>query len=142
MSDAERIIPVLAYEDIEAAHRFLVQAFRFEPGDLSRDGDGAATHGEVAIGGSRIWLHRVTQEHGLASPRSLGASTGGLVIYVDDVDAHHEYALEHGATVDRPPADMPYGHREYGTRDPEGGQWYFATRLNTTSHGSPSADDG
>ncbi|HEY8776985.1 MAG TPA: VOC family protein, partial [Gaiellaceae bacterium] len=106
----QSIIPLLVYEDIEAAQRFLVQAFGFEGGVLERDPSGGrVVHGEVSLGGSVIWLHRVTAEHGLASPRSLPAASGGLVVLVEDVDAHYERARREGVTIDAPPADQPYG---------------------------------
>jgi uncharacterized glyoxalase superfamily protein PhnB len=130
-SDSQRVIPVLVYEDIEAAQRFLVHAFGFEASALDRDGEGRVVHGEVSTGGALVWLHRVTAEHGLASPRSLPAASGGLVVMVDDVDAHHRRASEAGATIERPPSDMPYGQREYSARDPEGARWYFAKRLTS-----------
>lgn len=128
MTDTQRFVPIFVYEDIEAAQRFLVRAFGFEPGMLNRTDDGVV-HGEVSMGGQDIWLHRVSTEFGLASPKSVPVTTSGLVVFVDDVDAHHRHAVEEGATVDYPPTDMPYGQREYGTRDSEGGLWCFATRL-------------
>jgi uncharacterized glyoxalase superfamily protein PhnB len=130
MLDGQRIITVLVFEDIQAAHDFLVSAFGFEGVRVDRDDTGRAVHGEVRHGGEQIWLHRVTAEHGLASPRSLPALSAGVVVIVDDVDAHHERARAAGAEIRYAPADMPYGLREYGARDPEGRQWSFATRLH------------
>jgi MerR family transcriptional regulator, thiopeptide resistance regulator len=127
MTGFQRTIPLLVYEDIEGAHNFLVDAFGFGPGGIERDGDGHVVHGEVVVGDGRIWLHRVTPEHEMASPRTTAAATGGLVVHVDDVDAHFERARAAGAEIDRAPADQPYGQREYGARDPEGHRWWFAT---------------
>ncbi len=124
----QRIIPLLAYEDIEAVQGFMVEAFGFESGILERDATGRAVHGEVWIGDSTIWLHRATAEYGLASPQTLPALPGGVVVLVDDVDAHCERARSAGAVIDSIPADQPYGQREYAARDLEGGRWYFATR--------------
>ena len=84
---------------------------------------------EVVAGDDAIWLHRVTPEHELASPHSMTAQTGGLVVRVDDVDAHYEQARAAGAHIDQEPTDQPYGQREYGVRDPEGHRWWFATSL-------------
>lgn len=126
---SQRVIPLLVYEDIEAVQRFLVEAFGFERGVLERDPSGRVVHGEVFLGDSAIWLHRVTEEHGLASPHTLPGLPGGVVALVDDVDAHCERARKAGAVIDSTPADQPYGQREYAARDPEGGRWYFATRL-------------
>ena len=128
MTRVERVIPLLVYEDIQGAHDFLVTAFGFEPGGVGTDASGTPVHGEVRAGGTPIWLHRVAAEHDLDSPLRL-ASVAGLVVMVDDVDAHYERARLAGALIDGEPRDMPYGQREYGARDPEGHRWWFAARL-------------
>jgi uncharacterized glyoxalase superfamily protein PhnB len=125
----QRVIPILVYEDIEAAHDFLVEVFGFASGGVERDGDGRVVHGEVVADEGRIWLHRVTPEHELATPRTMSVASGGLVVHVDDVDAHFEHARASGANIVREPADQPYGQREYGVRDLEGHRWWFATPL-------------
>jgi MerR family transcriptional regulator, thiopeptide resistance regulator len=129
MVTIQRTIPLLVYDDIETAHDFLVDAFGFGPGGVQRDGDGRVVHGEVVAGDGRIWLHRVTPEHELASPRTMDAQSGGLVVHVNDVDAHFEHARAAGAEIEREPADQEYGQREYGVRDLEGHRWWFATPL-------------
>src|SRR6185369_6697282 len=68
MSDFERLIPVLTYQDIPAAHDFLVSAFGFNGGGVHRDAEGQPVHGEVRAGDATIWLHRITPEHRLNSP--------------------------------------------------------------------------
>lgn len=123
------LIPVLVYEDIEAAHDFLIESFGFTSGGLYRDGDGAVVHAEVRAGDSAVWLHRVTAEHEMASPRGAPASHGGLEVIVADVETHYEHAKSAGARIDRPPTDQDYGLREYGARDPEGHRWWFASSL-------------
>jgi uncharacterized glyoxalase superfamily protein PhnB len=119
------VIPVLVYEDIEAAHDFLVRVFGFTADGVERTPDGTVEHGEVRLGEARIWLHRATGD--LASPQVLSQLNGGLVVHVDDVDAHFARAREAGAVIDREPEDQPYGQREYGARDLEGHRWWFAT---------------
>jgi MerR family transcriptional regulator, thiopeptide resistance regulator len=126
---AQRIIPILVYEDIEGAHDFLVEVFGFGAGGIERDGDGQVVHGEVVTDEGPIWLHRVTDEHELASPRTMSAASGGLVVHVPDVDVHFEHARAAGANIDREPADQPYGLRDYGARDLEGHRWWFSTPL-------------
>ncbi len=124
----QSVIPLLVYEDIEAAQRFLEEAFGFKRGVLERNSSGRPVHAEVSLGDSVIWIHRVDPEHGMASARSLPALHVGIVVLVDDVDAHYERARKAGAIIDSPPTDQPYGQREYATCDPEGVRWYFATR--------------
>ena len=129
MPTIERVIPVLTYQDIAAAHDFLVQAFGFTAGGVDRSSDGIAVHGEVRAGNMSIWLHRVTAEHQLASPAAIDVANSGLVVQVDDVDAHYERARSAGAQIDSGPVDQPYGQREYGARDPEGHRWWFMMPL-------------
>jgi uncharacterized glyoxalase superfamily protein PhnB len=123
----QRVIVLLVYEDIPAAHDFLVDAFGFTPGFVHRDADGKAVHGEVRAGGLVIWLHHSAAEVKMASPRAMPASSAGVVVLVDDVDAHHAHATAHGAPAEGPPQDKPYGQREYAVTDPEGHRWWFAT---------------
>lgn len=126
----ERIIPLLVYKDIPAAHDFLVKAFGFDARGVERNAEGQPIHGEVRAGGATIWLHRLAAEHEVNSPLATNMAGAGLVVHVDDVDAHCEHARAAGAHIEREPADMPYGQREYGVRDPEGHRWWFATPYN------------
>ena len=64
------VIPILVYEDIEQAHDFLVGTFGFTSGGLHRTDDGTVVHAEVRAGDCPIWLHAVTAEHEMASPRA------------------------------------------------------------------------
>jgi MerR family transcriptional regulator, thiopeptide resistance regulator len=130
MPTFERIIPVLTYQDIAAAHDFLVQAFGFVAGGVERTPEGHAVHGEVRAGDATIWLHRVIAEHHLDSPVAADVANSGLFVYVDDVDAHYQRARSAGARIDSEPVNQPYGQREYGARDLEGHRWWFATPVS------------
>jgi uncharacterized glyoxalase superfamily protein PhnB len=129
MTHIGRVIPLLVYEDLEAAHDFLVGAFGFESGGVYRNDEGTPVHAEVLAGTTAIWLHRVAADHEVASPLRVGTASSGLVVHVDDVDEHFKRAVAAGARVDSDPVDQPYGQREYGARDPEGHRWWFATPL-------------
>jgi PhnB protein len=50
-----------------------------------------------------------------------------LYLYVDDVDATYQRALELGAVSLEEPADMPYGDRRAMVKDPCGNDWQIAT---------------
>lgn len=124
-----RRLTLLVYDDIEAAHDHLVTVFGFGPGTLSRDEAGVVHHGEIHVGDGVVWMHHASPAHGLASPRSLGASTHCMAVFVDDVDEHHRRAVAAGAEVVIAPRDMEYGVREYDARDIEGGLWSFMKPL-------------
>jgi MerR family transcriptional regulator, thiopeptide resistance regulator len=127
MPSIERLVPLLVYEDIAAAHDFLVQAFGFEPGGIERDQNGMAVHAEVLAETTRVWLHRVDPKNDLVSARSSSTATSGLYVQVDDVDAHFMRAQAKGAKVEGPPQDRSYGVREYASRDIEGHRWWFGS---------------
>ena len=126
----QRRISLLVCEDIAAMHDYLVRVYGLGAGTVERDEDGRAIHGEVRAGDGVIWLHRVSPDFKLASPRMLGAATACTAVVVDDVDAHHAHAVAEGASIAYPPTDQPYGMREYGTHDPEGHLWSFMTPLD------------
>ncbi len=52
-----------------------------------------------------------------------------LHIYVPDVDAAYQRALDAGAESVLPVEDRPYGERLGGVKDPAGNIWYIATLL-------------
>ncbi|MDP9106345.1 MAG: hypothetical protein M3N49_10495, partial [Candidatus Eremiobacteraeota bacterium] len=77
MPTIDQVTPLLVYEDIPAAHDFLVNVFGFAPGGVDRDGEGTPVHAEVRAGDRAIWLHRVAPDHQMLSARTLqGASVG------------------------------------------------------------------
>jgi uncharacterized glyoxalase superfamily protein PhnB len=130
MAADERIVPILVYDDIQKAHDFLVRAFGFASGGVHRDDSGQVVHGEVKQGNAKIWLHRAAPDLKLVPAHSQSTATGGLVVYVDDVDAHFQRARQAGGRIDSEPRDEPYGQREYGVTDLEGHRWWFATPLS------------
>ena len=127
MSRIDRIIPLLVYEDIAAAHDFLVDAFGFTSGGVVRDGEGRAVHAEVRVGELPIWLHRVMPESDLASPRALPTASSGLVVHVADVDAHFARARARGAGSTASRRTCRTASASTRARDIEGHRWWFAT---------------
>lgn len=128
LNAAQKVVSVLVYADVEAAHEFLVAKFGATPGGVRRDGGGRVVHGEVSLGGETLWLHPVSAGNGLRSVQELKSATGMLNVFVDDVDAHHAERIRAGATILSPPTDQAYGQREYTVSDLDGRIWAFATR--------------
>jgi uncharacterized glyoxalase superfamily protein PhnB len=60
-----------------------------------------------------------------AGPRD--PSPAFLYLYVDDIDATYQRALEAGAEPLEEPADLPYGDRRAMVKDPSGNDWQIAT---------------
>ena len=64
---------------------------------------------------------------GLFDAAMKDAGPAGMYVVVDDVDAHHQRAVEHGVEILMPPTDQDYGSRDYMARDAEGNIWSFGT---------------
>jgi DNA-binding transcriptional MerR regulator/uncharacterized glyoxalase superfamily protein PhnB len=124
-----RRISILVYSDLEATYDYLGRVFGLGPGQLTRDEQGNIVHGELEAGDGVVWLHPEAPTFALASPKSLGATTASMAVMVDDVDAHFRHASAEGAAIEYEPVDQPYGYREYGARDNEGGLWSFMKPL-------------
>lgn len=118
---------LLVYDDLAAAHDYIVRVYGLASGGVERNPAGQVIHAEVRAGDQVIMLHPVGQ--GYQSPRTAGAATGMTVVIVDDADEHYARTVAAGADILKAPADMPYEVREYGARDPEGQLWYFHAPL-------------
>jgi len=119
---------LLMYDDIDAAHEYIVRVFGLTAGQLWKSDDGFTEYGEVRAGEQVIGLHPAGGTS-YRSPRSAGAVTGVTAISVDEVDAHYARTVAAGATIICGPVDRPYGIREYGASDPEGQIWWFQSPL-------------
>lgn len=65
---------LLVYDDLPAAHDYLVRVYGLTAGPLQQDDQGRCVHAEVRAGDHVIWLHPSASEY--QSPRRLGAVTG------------------------------------------------------------------
>ena len=127
MPTVQSRIPILVYSDLESAYDHLTKVFGLGEGEVARDENGVVVHGEVVVGDEVIWLHQESEEYRLSSPQTLGAGTGMITVFVEDVDSHFADARELGAEIVYEPVDQPYGYREYSVRDSEGHLWSFMT---------------
>ena len=91
-------------------------------------------HAELQIGDSRIMLSDEFPEMcGTVAPTTLGGSSVGVHLYVEDADATVQRAVDAGATVKMPLTDMFWGDRFGGILDPFGHQWTIATHVEDVS---------
>ena len=121
MATIERIIPLLTYQDIAAAHDFLVSAFGFSSGGVHRTSEGTAVHGGSAPAMRRSGF--ITWDPGSTRRRpSMSRIPAWLCTWTTSTHISSTPArLEHASTASL--IDQPYGQREYGARDPEGHRW-------------------
>ncbi|WP_329351279.1 VOC family protein [Streptomyces sp. NBC_01261] len=120
------IYPSLLYADAKAAIRQLTEAFGFTELAVYEGEDGSVMHAELAQGNGAVMLGSKGRG-GRFDEAMKSAGPAGVYIVVDDVDAHHRRAVEHGAEILMPPTDQEYGSRDYMARDAEGNIWSFGT---------------
>ena len=88
---------------------------------------GTIGHAEIKIGDSPIMLADEMPGAGNRAPKTLGGTTVGVFLYVNDVDSSYKQAVDAGAKADKPPADMFWGDRFGQLTDPFGHSWSMAT---------------
>ncbi len=120
------IYPSLLYADAKAAIRQLTEAFGFTELAVYEGEDGSVMHAELVQGNGAVMLGSKGRG-GRFDEAMKSAGPAGVYIVVDDVDAHHRRAVEHGAEILMPPTDQDYGSRDYMARDAEGNIWSFGT---------------
>jgi uncharacterized glyoxalase superfamily protein PhnB len=123
---AQTVIPYLLYEDGEAAAAFLTEAFGFREIDRQVGAAGGmhlefetARDGHVYVG---------QPPSGYRNPATVGR-TSIVHVLVVAVDEHHDRAKTAGATITEELVDLPFGHRRYTCRDPQGHEWTFAQEI-------------
>lgn len=124
------VTPYIIVEDAAAAIDFYtralgaVEVMRIPMGDK-------IGHAEIKIGDSHVMLADEFPERGIRGPRAIGGTATSLMVYVDDVDATFQRALDAGAEIDRDMTvkDQFYGDRSGGIVDPFGHRWTIATHI-------------
>ncbi len=95
--------------------------------------DGKIGHAEIKIGDSPIMLADEFAEMGYKGPQALGGSPVSLMIYLEEVDAVFNRAVEAGASVKEAVQDKFYGDRAGTLTDPFGHVWHVATHKEDVS---------
>ncbi len=115
------VTPYLFAADAQRLMDFLQQAFGAEQQHCSRRGDGAVANAALRVGDSMLMVSDAVP----AWP----AMPSAFYLYVEDADAATARALDAGAELVMPVADMDYGDRQGGVRDPVGNLWWISQRL-------------
>jgi uncharacterized glyoxalase superfamily protein PhnB len=132
------VIPMLAYENGPEAMDWLIRAFGFREKDR-RVENGRLTHGELDTGGGVVMLATPSlQYHGPKRHREeceiargwhdVPYIIDGVLVYVDDVDAHFARAKAAGATILSPVEASGEGGKRYRAEDVEGHRWMFMAK--------------
>ncbi|NOK57945.1 MAG: hypothetical protein GFH27_549287n249 [Chloroflexi bacterium AL-W] len=119
------VTPYIIVQDIDALIDFVKQVFGATE-TLRLTGSAGGFHVEVSIGNSMMMLGGGGAWEGTPIPAA-------LYVYVDDVDAVYQRALQSGATTLMEPTNESDGDRRGGVQDPFGNQWFIATHIEDVS---------
>lgn len=131
-----QVVPMLAYEDGAAALDWLVKAFGFSERTRYTEADGTISHGELELGEGVVMLATPTPDYQgpkhhreVCEPARKWSQVpyviDGVLVQVDDLEAHYERAKDAGATILSEPEDSGHG-RFYRAEDLEGHRWMFS----------------
>ncbi len=125
----------LTLRDAAKAIDFYKKAFGAQEVFRMASPDGRIAHAELKFGDSIVFLNDEFPEMpgGSRSPETLGGSTGGINLYVEDVDSLFRRTIEAGATQLMPVADMFWGDRFGAIIDPYGHRWSIMTHKEDLS---------
>ncbi len=115
------LIPELLYDDMPAAVAWLCATFGFT--ERLRIG---AHRTQMLIGAGTAF---VAVQRPAGAPTERAAPGCSLMVRVGDAGGHYARALAHGARIIAPPANYPYGERQYTAEDPGGFRWTFSQAI-------------
>lgn len=128
------VTPYLVVDNGAAALDFYRRAFGAKETMRMEGPDGKIAHAELKIGDSMIMLAEEMPGTGTRAPRSIGGTTAGVFLYLEDVDSAFKQAVSAGAKVDQAPTDQFWGDRYGRLTDPFGHSWSLATHKEEVSH--------
>lgn len=131
--DFHTITPQLAVKGVATAIAWYTKALGAHELLRNTGPDGTSImHSELLLGDSRFFVVDEFPES-MVSPTSLGGTPVTLHLYVRDVDALFNRAVDAGATVLMPVADQFWGDRYGMLLDPFGHRWSMASRIEDLS---------
>ena len=123
------VTPHLTCAGAADAIDFYKRAFNAQEMARMKGPDGKLMHGMIRIGDSAVMLVDEYPDHGSFGPKSLKGSPVTIHLYVEDVDTFVRRAVDSGAKVTMPLADMFWGDRYCRLEDPFGHHWSVATHV-------------
>ncbi len=128
-ADMHSLTPHLVCRNANEAIAFYERAFGAMVLGKLPGPDGKLMHALLRIGDSPLMLNDEFPDFGVLAPQPGAASAVTIHLYVEDVDATVARAVEAGARVTLPVADMFWGDRYGKLQDPFGHHWSVATHI-------------
>lgn len=115
------VTPYFFFKNASGFAEFLVKGLGGNEALRTLRPDGLIANVQVQIGSSTV----MASEAGGSYP----AMPTACYLYVEDADKAMDKALAAGGTLEMAVADMPYGDRQGGIKDPYGNIWWLSQRV-------------
>ena len=123
------IIPELVYSELGEAVAWLCEIFGFT--ERLRIGNHRC---QLVFGNASVIAVAKGSGQASTSPDSAGLPrenevTHSVMVRVNDVDRHYKHVKQCGVRINNPPANYPYGERQYTVEDIAGHRWTFSQSI-------------
>ena len=118
---ANTVLPHILYRDVVQAIAWLSHAFGFV--EHYRYGN-PVSGAQVRAGNAWIMLKQI--RNGGKTPKDLGFGTQSLTIFIEDLEAHFEWAKSAGVILLEDLHEAVYGELQYAAEDLDGHHWLFS----------------
>jgi PhnB protein len=105
------VMPALAFKDAASAIKWYEKVFDAKEKMLLRNPDNTVGHGEITIGDTLVMVSEENPQYN-KSPKTLNGNSVNLCMYVPDVDAVVQKAIDNGAKLVMPVEDQFYGESQ------------------------------
>lgn len=126
------VMPALAFKGADAAIKWYINVLGAKEKMRFDNPDKTIGHAEITIGDSIIFLADENLQYN-KSPKTLNGNSVNLCVYVEDVDAVIQKAVDNGARLIMLAADQFYGDRSGRFEDPFGYIWVVSTHIRDVS---------
>ena len=126
------VIPALAFKGADAAIKWYINVFGAKEKMRFDNPDKTVAHAEITIGDCVVMISEENPQYN-SSPKTLGGNSVNLCVYVPDVDAVIQKAVDNGAGLIMPAKDEFYGDRSGRLEDPFGYRWIVSTHIKDVS---------
>lgn len=127
-SGYQSVTPSLTVRNAAEALKFYEKAFDAVINyKLTDPRTGGTAHAELRIGNSTLMISDEYPDLGFTAPEV--GKGGSFMIYVPDIEAAFEQAIEAGATEVQPPEDQFWGDRTARVTDAFGYRWTLSQKI-------------
>jgi len=134
------VVPYVRYRDPAAAIAWLCSTVGAHEAIRMTVPDGRVGHAELVVDGNVIAVGLATAGDSGDRPAGRNAVRAMTLVFVSDVDAAANTAVELGGSLVDPPTDMPWGLRQAIVTDLEGHVWELSTHQRDVALASWGAE--